>query len=60
MIVKLGTGFFVFGSAAVPLLRMKAVRRVTSPWAGSTTNVAMYHCPSGNSESGPRSTLCCF
>ena len=44
MIVKLGTCFFVLGSATVPLLRMKAVRRLTSPWAGSTTKVATYHC----------------
>ena len=43
----------------MPLLRTKAVRRVTSPWAGSTTNVAMYHWLSGNFEIGPRSTLCC-
>jgi len=60
MIVKLGTDFFVLGSATVPLLRMNAVRRLTSPWAGSTTNVATNHSPSGNMESGPRSTLCCF
>src|SRR3954453_17542701 len=60
MIVKLGTcscGFSGFGT--LPLLRMKAVRRLTSPSAGSTMNVAMYHWFRGNIEIGPRSTLCC-
>src|SRR3954469_8013177 len=60
MIVKLGTcscGFSGFGT--LPLLRMKAVRRLTSPSAGWTMNVAMYHWLSLKLESGPRSTLCC-
>src|SRR3954469_24784814 len=60
MIVKLGTcscGFSGFGT--LPLLRMKAVRRLTSPSAGWTMNVAMYHWFRGNIEIGPRSTLCC-
>src|SRR3954471_19355494 len=60
MIVKLGTcscGLSGFGT--LPLLRTKAVRRLTSPSAASTTNVAMYHWLSGNIEIGPRSTLCC-
>src|SRR6266545_2958812 len=51
MIVKLGRPL------TVPLLRMYAVRRETSPAAGSRMNVAITNCPSGKSESGPRSTL---
>src|SRR6476659_8033721 len=59
MIVKLGTCCFVSESATLPLLRMNAVRRLTSPSAGSTMKVAMNHLPSGNLSIGPRSTLCC-
>ena len=43
MIVKLGPAAVV----SAPLLRMKAVRRETSPSSGSTMNVATYHLPSG-------------
>ena len=39
-----------------PLLRMYAVRRETSPAAGSSTNVVITNLPEGNSSSGPRST----
>src|SRR5690349_5281568 len=62
MIVKLGcccVPFFVL-TATLPLLRMKAVRLLTSPSAGSTMNVATNQSPTPKDESGPRSTLCCF
>jgi hypothetical protein len=58
MIVKLGTCFP--SNATEPLLRTNAVRRDVSPSAGSTMNVVMYHEPSANSETGPRSTVCRF